>query len=88
MQLFLGNIPHEAAHEDILKFCETVGPVFHLYTPQPKYEGAKNAGYAFAMYHSRVHAAEALEQLNGQCMPGGGSRALVRPPSYNEGIHV
>jgi RNA recognition motif. (a.k.a. RRM, RBD, or RNP domain) len=78
MQLFFGNIPHECTSEDIQAFCETVGPVHKMYVPAAKIPGAKNAGYAFAMFKSRIAAAEALEQLSGQSIPSASSRPLVR----------
>jgi RNA recognition motif. (a.k.a. RRM, RBD, or RNP domain) len=77
--MFIGNIPHESSRDDILAFCERAGSVHKLYVPAPKAPGARNAGYAFAMYESRVAAAEALEQLAGKSMAGAtGSRPIVR----------
>jgi hypothetical protein len=81
LQLFIGNIPHECTREDIHKFCETVGPLHALHIPPAKVAGSKNPGYAFAMYKSRITAAEAIEQLAGQSIPASVSRPLVCPVS-------
>lgn len=79
VQLFIGNIPHECDKEAIQAFCERVGPVHHLHVPPAKVPGAQNPGYAFAMYKSRIVAAEAIEQLAGQSVLPSNPRPLVRP---------
>lgn len=79
MQIFIGNIGHSCTREEIRSFCEKVAPLYHLHIPAPKSEGANNPGYAFAMYHSRVAAAEAIETMAGSTMPSSPTRRLVRP---------
>ena len=79
MQLFLGNVPHEATVENIREFCSEYGELHNLHVPPPKMAGSKNAGYAFAMYKTRIAAAEAMEALAGKSMTiGSHTRPLVR----------
>lgn len=78
MQIFLGNIPHAATREEIEAFCQKVAPLHSLHIPAPKSEGSSNPGYAFAMFKTKVAAAEAIEQLGGASMVSGPSRHLVR----------
>lgn len=78
MQLFIGNIPHSATRDEIRVHCETIGPLYALQIPPSKIEGSRNPGYAFAMFRSRVAAAEAIEQLAGSSLPQAPGRKLVR----------
>jgi RNA recognition motif-containing protein len=77
VQIFIGNIAHTCTRDEIRRFCEKVAPLYHLHVPAPKSEGANNPGYAFAMYHTRVAAAEAIETMAGSTMPSGPNRRLV-----------
>lgn len=79
MQVFIGGLPHSATAEQIREHCETVGPLYNLHVPPPKDDmGAHNQGYAFAMYTTRVLAAQAIEQLANKGMPGHADVGLVR----------
>ena len=77
MQIFLGNIPHAASRDEVEAFCEKVALLHSLHIPAPKTEGSANPGYAFAMFKTKVAAAEAIEQLGGATMPSGPNRHLV-----------
>jgi RNA recognition motif-containing protein len=77
LQIFIGNIGHSCTKEDIRAFAEKIAPVHKIHIPLPRSESAKNPGYAFVMYKSRVAAAEAIEQMGDSTMPSAPNRKLV-----------
>mmetsp|Transcript_27935 Transcript_27935/g.49937 ORF Transcript_27935/g.49937 Transcript_27935/m.49937 type:complete len:465 (-) Transcript_27935:646-2040(-) len=69
-EVFLGGIPKAATDEDVKKFCETVGTLHSLRVVKDPNSADANKGFAFAVYHTKETAQDAIQQLNGKVLEG------------------
>jgi RNA recognition motif-containing protein len=86
VRLFVGNLPYDAAEEDIRAHFSTAGNVVNVFIPLDRETGRKR-GFAFVEYNDAAEAEEAIRLFNNQPFRG---RALAvnearakesRPPS-------
>jgi len=72
-RLFVGNLPYDAAAEELKALFSTVGLVSFVSHPVER-ESGKPRGFAFVEFPDPTHAAEAIRRFHNQLFKG---RALV-----------
>src|SRR5947207_2395437 len=76
VRLFVGNLPYDAAEEDIRAHFSAAGNVLNVFVPLDRETGRKR-GFAFVEFNDLAQAQEAIRLFSNQSFKG-------RPLAVNE----